>query len=227
MSPKLPLLTPCLSLVLGKGSEPTPLHSCSPTADLNFGSNFAIVACCGKGELSHFSLLCSVDKFENQFQFSFSDGLKQDLRVGEACAARRLQPSGNQLGPDLAPDQSNPELLGSVFCSSWIWEEGTWCPSFPRTKPAEGPWPSAGIRRLQKETSGEGKIQAEGVGVRWYFSLCTSRYKLVGQSHRRCETLGRDVAWSGLPPICQSRSPPDQGQNCHIKSLKLISISFK
>ncbi|XP_033375748.1 complement receptor type 2 [Parus major] len=36
-----------------------------------------------------------------------------------------------------------------------------------------------------------------------WLSLCTSRYRLVGQSHRRCEILGRDVVWTGLPPTCQ------------------------
>ncbi|NXH48040.1 CR1 protein, partial [Dicaeum eximium] len=32
---------------------------------------------------------------------------------------------------------------------------------------------------------------------------CDEGYRLVGQSHRRCEILGRDVAWTGLPPTCQ------------------------
>uniref|UniRef100_A0A8C5TYZ2 Sushi domain-containing protein n=1 Tax=Malurus cyaneus samueli TaxID=2593467 RepID=A0A8C5TYZ2_9PASS len=33
---------------------------------------------------------------------------------------------------------------------------------------------------------------------------CDEGYRMVGQSHRRCEVLGRDVAWTGLPPICQT-----------------------
>ncbi|KAF2976112.1 hypothetical protein EK904_014683 [Melospiza melodia maxima] len=32
---------------------------------------------------------------------------------------------------------------------------------------------------------------------------CDEGYRLVGESHRRCEILGRDVAWTGLPPICK------------------------
>ncbi|XP_059723558.1 complement receptor type 2 isoform X2 [Haemorhous mexicanus] len=43
---------------------------------------------------------------------------------------------------------------------------------------------------------------------------CDEGYRLVGQSHRRCEILGRDVAWTGLPPTCQRVvCPAPQVQN--------------
>ncbi|XP_066191655.1 LOW QUALITY PROTEIN: complement receptor type 1-like [Sylvia atricapilla] len=38
--------------------------------------------------------------------------------------------------------------------------------------------------------------------------VCDEGYRLVGQSHRRCETWGREVAWSGLPPTCQRVACP-------------------
>ncbi|KAM9217346.1 complement receptor type 1 [Leptosomus discolor] len=62
---------------------------------------------------------------------------------------------------------------------------------------------------------------------------CEEGHQLVGQSHRRCETFGPDVAWSGILPICQKVvCPVPQIQNGRLSVLKYNytykdTVSFK
>ncbi|XP_035755821.1 complement receptor type 2 [Egretta garzetta] len=62
---------------------------------------------------------------------------------------------------------------------------------------------------------------------------CEEGYQLVGQSHRRCEISGPDVAWSGALPICQKVvCPVPQIQNGTVSVLKYHytykdTVSFK
>ncbi|XP_042655840.1 complement receptor type 1 isoform X2 [Tyto alba] len=62
---------------------------------------------------------------------------------------------------------------------------------------------------------------------------CEEGHRLVGQSHRRCEIFGPDVAWSGVLPICQKVvCPVPQIQNGKVSVLKYRytykdTVSFK
>ncbi|XP_065505748.1 complement receptor type 1 [Caloenas nicobarica] len=50
---------------------------------------------------------------------------------------------------------------------------------------------------------------------------CEDGHRLVGQSHRRCEIFGADVAWSGVLPLCQKVvCPAPQIQNGRVSGLK-------